>query len=120
MNDIKQFIIVRNDLNMKKSELASHVAAASFKFLIENNEAARGDQVFVTLSNNEASWLTGSLQQVILEANSEAQLHDIMTRAEILGIEAHTSEKDDRLACVALGPDDTEVLQRIVHRLKPM
>jgi peptidyl-tRNA hydrolase len=120
MNDIKQFIVVRNDLNMKKAELATHVAAASVKFLIENNEAARGDQVFVTLSSNEAQWLTGSLSQVILEATSEEQLQDIVTRAEIMGIEAHVSEKDDKLACVALGPDDTHVLQRIVHRLKPM
>lgn len=120
MNDIKQAIVVRNDLHMKRGELASQVAAASFKFLIENNEAKRGDQVFVTLSNNEACWLTGSFSQVVVGVDSEEQLHDIMTRAEIMGIETHFSTRGDKVACVAIGPDDANVIERIVHRLKPL
>jgi peptidyl-tRNA hydrolase len=120
MNDIKQVIVVRNDLNMKRAELATQVAAASVKFLIENNESARGNQVFVNLSNEEVSWLTGSFSQTILAANSEEQLQDIMTRAEIMGIEAHASSKNDKIACVALGPDDSLLIDRIVHKLKPI
>jgi len=120
MNDVKQVIVVRNDLNMKRAELATQVAAASVKFLIENNESARGNQVFVNLSNEEVSWLTGSFSQTILAANSEEQLQDIVTRAEIMGIEAHTSSKDDKIACVALGPDDSSLINRIVHKLKPI
>jgi peptidyl-tRNA hydrolase len=38
MKDIKQVIIVRKDLNLRKNELASHVATASMGFLLENNE----------------------------------------------------------------------------------
>ena len=119
-NDVKQVIVVRNDINMKRGELAAQVAAASLKFLIENNESNRGDQVFVTLSNNEASWLSGSFSQVVVGVDSEEQLQDIIMRAEIMGIEAHPSVKGDTLMCVALGPDDSKVLERIVHRLKPI
>lgn len=119
-SEIKQIIVVRNDINMKKGELATQVAAASLKFLIENNESNRNDQVFVTLSNNEASWLTGSFSQVVVGVDSAEQLQDIMMRAELMGVEAHASAKGDTMTCVALGPDESNVLERIIHRLKPI
>jgi peptidyl-tRNA hydrolase len=120
MEDIKQVIVVRNDLNMKKGEIAVQVAAASLKFLVENNESSRGDQIFVTLSNNEACWLTGSFSQVVLGVDSEEQLQDIMSRAEFMGIETHANAKGDKITCVALGPDNASVINKIVHRLKPI
>jgi PTH2 family peptidyl-tRNA hydrolase len=119
-NEIKQIIVVRNDINMKKGELATQVAAASLKFLIENNESNRNDQVFVTLSNNEASWLTGSFSQVVVGVDSAEQLQDIIIRAELMGVEAHANAKGDTMTCVALGPDESSVLERIIHRLKPI
>ena len=119
-SEVKQVIVVRNDINLKKGELAAQVAAASVKFLIENNESERGNQVFVNLSNNEALWLTGSFFQEVVGADSEDQLHDILMRAKFMGIEAHTSVKNDRLTCVALGPDESGILERLVHKLKPI
>ena len=120
MSDVKQVIIVRNDISLKKGELAAQVAAVSVKFLLENNESERGDQVFVNLSNNEATWLTGSFSQEVVGADSEAQLNDILLRAKFMGIEAHTSVKNDKLTCVALGPDESGILERLVHKLKPI
>jgi len=119
-NDVKQVIVVRSDINMKRSELASQVAAASIKFLLENNEAVRGNQMFVTLSDNETSWLTGSLSQEIVGVDSEEQLQSIMMRAEMMGIETHFALKGNTMTCVALGPDDSGVLERLIHRLKPI
>ena len=120
MGEVKQVIVVRNDIGMKRGELASQVAATSVKFLLENNESERGDQVFVNLSSNEATWLTGSFSQEVVGADSERQLQDILLRAKFMGIEAHTSTKDDKLTCVALGPDDSGILERLVHKLKPI
>ena len=42
MSDLKQAIIIRKDLNLNKRDLASTVARASLKFIVENNEAERG------------------------------------------------------------------------------
>lgn len=120
MNNVKQVIVVRSDINMKRSELASQVAAASIKFLLENNEADRGNQMFVTLSDNETSWLTGSLSQEIVGVDSEEQLQNIMMRAEMMGIETHFASRGSTLTCVALGPDNANVLEKLVHRLKPL
>lgn len=119
-SEVKQVIVVRNDIGLKRGELAAQVAGASLKFLVENNESSRGDQVFVTLSNNEASWLTGSFSQIVVGVDSEAQLQDIIMKAEIMGVEVHPNLKGDMLTCVALGPDDANLLNRIVHRLKPI
>lgn len=120
MNDVKQVIVVRSDINMKRAELASQVAAASIKFLLENNEADRGNQVFVSLSENESSWLTGSLSQEIVGVDSEEQLQNIMMRAEMMGIETHATSRGDTVTCVALGPDNSDTLRRLIHRLKPI
>jgi hypothetical protein len=44
-SNIKQVIVVRRDLNMRKGKLAAQVAHASMKFLIDNDESNRGDEI---------------------------------------------------------------------------
>ena len=125
MSELKQAIIIRKDLNLNKRDLASTVARASLKFIIENNEAERGNQLLVSLSSEEQAWLTGSFSQDILGVTNRDQLDDIMFRAQIMGIEAYpvfvpgNSENPD-MSCVALGPDDHDVINRLIHSLKPL
>lgn len=126
MTDLKQAIIIRKDLNFNKGQMASQVAKASLKFLVENNEAERGNQLLVSLSSDEQAWLTGSFSQEILGVNTKDQLDDIMFRAEIMGIEAypvfdHNKGFDDpQISCIALGPDESGVINRLIHSLKPL
>jgi peptidyl-tRNA hydrolase len=124
MSDLKQAIIIRKDLNLNKRDLASTVARASLKFIVENNEAERGNQLLVSLSSEEQAWLTGSFSQDILGVTNRDQLDEILFRAEIMGIEAYPvfvsngSENPD-VTCIALGPDDPDVINRLIHSLKP-
>lgn len=124
MSDLKQAIIIRKDLNLNKRDLASTVARASLKFIVENNEAVRGNQLLVSLSSEEQAWLTGSFSQDILGVTNRDQLDEILFRAEIMGIEAYPvfvpngSENPD-VTCIALGPDDPDVINRLIHSLKP-
>jgi peptidyl-tRNA hydrolase len=125
MSELKQAIIIRKDLNLNKRDLASTVAKASLKFIVENNEAERGNQLLVSLSSEEQAWLTGSFSQDILGVTNRDQLDDIMFRAQIMGIEAYPvfvpgdSENPD-MSCVALGPDEPDVINRLIHSLKPL
>jgi peptidyl-tRNA hydrolase len=125
MSELKQAIIIRKDLNLNKRDLASTVAKASLKFIVENNEAERGNQLLVSLSSEEQAWLTGSFSQDILGVTNKDQLDDIMFRAQIMGIEAYPvfvpgdSENPD-MSCVALGPDEPDVINRLIHSLKPL
>ena len=124
MSDLKQAIIIRKDLNLNKRDLASTVARASLKFIVENNEAVRGNQLLVSLSSEEQAWLTGSFSQDILGVTNRDQLDEILFRAEIMGIEAYPvfvpngSENPD-VTCIALGPDEPDVINRLIHSLKP-
>lgn len=124
MPELKQAIIIRKDLNLNKSQVANQVAQASLKFIIENNEAERGGQLVVSLSNDEVAWLTGSFSQDILGVKSKDQLEDIMLRAEILGIEVYPvfvqKRENVETTCVALGPDEPEVINKLINGLKPL
>ena len=126
MSDVKQVIVVRKDLNMRKGKIAAQVAHASMKFLTDNNEAERGDEMIVKLSPAEAMWLTGSFTKVVVGVDSEDALSDLVLQAELSGIEVHPIIDAGRtefngvptLTCAAFGPCEADVLDKITGNLK--
>jgi peptidyl-tRNA hydrolase len=125
MKNIKQVIVVRKDLKLRKTELASQVATASMGFLLENNESERNDVINVRLSNEEAMWLNGSFEKDIVCVDSEDDLKDLIFKAEMEGIGVYsvrgktTGKFDDTtIMCAALGPDDSNVIGHITGHLK--
>ena len=125
MKDIKQVIVVRKDLNLRKTELASQVATASMGFLLENNESKRNDEINVKLSNEEVMWLNGSFEKIIVGVDSEQDLRELMFKAEMEGVGVYpvlgrTKNKfdDTTITCAALGPDDSNVIGHLTGHLK--
>jgi PTH2 family peptidyl-tRNA hydrolase len=126
MTDVKQVIVVRKDLNMRKGKIAAQVAHAAMKFIVDNNEADRGDEITVKLSKSEAMWLTGSFTKVVVGVDSEEQLNDLVFRAELEGIEVHPIVDAGRtefngvptLTCAAFGPCESDLLDKITGNLK--
>jgi len=128
MSEIKQVIVVRKDLNMRKGKLASQVAHASMKFLLDNNEAERGDEIVIKLTPVEAMWLTGSFTKIVVGIDSEEALNNLVFKAEMEGIEVHTIVDSGRtefngiptLTCAAFGPCESRVIDKITGNLKLM
>ena len=121
MNDVKQVIVVRKDLNMRKSELSAQTAHASMMFLIDNNEADRNDEVVIKLTPAEATWLSGSFAPIILTVDSQDALEDLIFQAKMSDVEVHTSvDEQETLTCAAFGPCDSEDIDRITGNLKNM
>lgn len=127
MSDVKQVIVVRKDLNMRKDKIAAQVAHASMKFLTDNNEAERGDEMIVKLSPAEAMWLTGSFtNKVVVGVDSEDALENLILNAELSGVECHPIVDAGRtefngvptLTCAAFGPCDSDMLDKITGNLK--
>lgn len=124
--DIKQVIVVRKDLNMRKGKIAAQVAHASMKFLVDNNESKNGKQLHVSLSIEEAAWIAGSFAKVVVSVDSENELRDLMLKAEIDGVEVHhiidsgKTEFHDvpTLTCAAFGPDRSDLIDKITGNLK--
>lgn len=123
---VKQIIVVRRDINMRKGKLAAQVAHASMKFLLDNNEADRADELYVKLSNIEAMWVTGSFTKIVVGCNSEDELKQLITKAMIEGVEVHPIVDNGltefngvpTLTCAAFGPDKSDVIDGITGNLK--
>lgn len=123
MSNVKQVIVIRKDLRMRKGKAASYVANVSSKFLVDNNEAERDDELRVKLSPVEVEWLRGPSTRIVLAAPSEEALKTIAFRAELAGIDVHSitsKEPQDSMTmvCVALGPDESGLIDQITGHLK--
>ena len=112
---------------MRKGKIAAQVAHAAMKFLVDNNEAERGDELTVKLSPDEAAWLlSGSFTKVVVGVDSEDALNDLVLQAELSGVEVHPIVDAGRtefngvptLTCAAFGPCDAGVLDKITGNLK--
>ena len=126
MDNVKQVIVVRKDLNMRKGKMCAQVAHASMKFLTDNDEAERGDEIIVKLSPAEAAWLSGSFTKIVVGIDSEDALHDMILQAELDGVEVHPIIDSGRtefdgvptLTCAAFGPCEASVLDKLTGNLK--
>jgi PTH2 family peptidyl-tRNA hydrolase len=125
-HNIKQVIVVRKDLNMRKGKLAAQVAHASMKFLLDNNEAERANELLVKLSQEEAEWVNGLFTKIVVGVDSESALQDLMLKAKLEGIthyaiiDAGLTEFNGvpTLTCVAFGPEESSTLDNLTGHLK--
>ncbi len=125
MKNIKQVIVVRKDLKLRKSKLISLAAVVANKFLTENNEAQRHDELYVKLSQEEVEWLRGTTIPIILGIDSQHAISNLVFQAELLGVSVHIitdpmakPEDDHTILCAALGPDEEELINKITNNLK--
>jgi peptidyl-tRNA hydrolase len=125
MQNAKMVIVVRKDLSMRKGKFAAQVASASMQFLIDNNESARGDELHVKMSHEEAIWLRGMMSRVIAIIDTESALKDLILKAELKGVPVYpvydsrvTPEGDKTLTCAAFGPAEGDDVSMILGKLK--
>lgn len=125
MKNVKQVIVVRKDLKLRKGKIASLAAHAAMQFILDNNESERPDELQVKLSQQEIQWLKGSFDKDVLGVDSQDALSDMVLRAEIHGINVYSifdkSKKPDegpQLVCAAFGPDEEDQLEQVVGNLK--
>lgn len=92
MDVVKQVIVVRKDLNMRKGKLASQVAHASMKVLLdcmfEEEFQDKFDNTFKRYTIELISsapmyqWLEGSFTKIVVYVNSEEELLEIYEKAK--------------------------------------
>ncbi len=127
MQKVKQVIVIRKDVKMKRSKLIALASQVASRFLIDNNESSRGDELHVKLSKEEAEWINGSSLPIILSVSSLDALNDLVFKAELLDVNVHTvasqslkPEDESSLLCAAFGPDEEEIINKITGNLKPV
>jgi len=124
--DVKQVIVVRKDLGMRKGKIASQVAHASMSFLLDSNESKRVDELKIKLTSAEAQWLSSSFTKVVVSVDSEEELRDLIFHAEMKGIQCCPIIDAGRtefhnvptLTCAAFGPANSSDVDEITGKLK--
>lgn len=127
--DIKQVIVMRTDLNMRKGKMIAQGAHASMIFMtnkLKDLDNPDNHKRTVVLSEVEKSWIDGSFKKICVSVGSEEELLHIYELALNKGLAAHkvidsglTEFKcQPTLTCVAIGPDFADLIDSVTGELK--
>lgn len=121
---IKQLIIIRRDLKMRRGKEIAQGAHASMAFLTSNiNEEG---QLIRPLTQTELAWITGKFTKVVLQVPNLEVLLKAHALAENFGIRSHLIVDSGAtefngvptVTAVAIGPEDSNALDPLFGNLK--
>lgn len=132
MENIKQLIIVRKDLEMPVGKLAAQVSHASLLSFLnsldkKSRETEKNQEIYILdKSNYSYNWIHGSFAKVVLGVKNESQLLKYKKIAEENGIpfaliidEGRTCfDGDPTITCLGVGPYDNDTLDKFFKRLR--
>ena len=127
---IKQVIVIRKDLNMRKGKMVSQGAHASMKVFFDrmnkkNTMSQLVSYEFVA-TKQMIDWIDGNFKKIVVSVDSEIELLNYQFLAEEAGIPNALIE-DNGLTefngvktktALAIGPDDSEKIDAITKNLK--
>jgi PTH2 family peptidyl-tRNA hydrolase len=122
---MKQVIVIRKDLKMRRGKEIAQGAHASVKFISHRIQAhLKGEPL--TLSDAELAWFEGNFKKICLIVNSEDELLEIHQKAQDNGLVSSLIQ--DRgitefsgvptYTCLAIGPDEPDKINQITGHLK--
>lgn len=122
MDKIKQVIVIRKDLNMRKGKIASQAAHASMKVLLDRRvNTGFNDEFIFHMTPEIKKWLSGKFTKIVVSVDSEEELMALYERALSAQIPCALVE-DEGLTefngvktktCIAIGPDYSSVLNQL-------
>jgi len=130
MSDIKQVIVLRKDLNMRKGKMVAQGAHASMKVFFDRmfnggDMVGRNKMVF-TQTPEDKEWMDGKFTKICVSVDSEEELLSVHQKACDAGIncaiikDAGLTEFDgvETYTAVAIGPASSEKIDPITGDLK--
>lgn len=136
-SNIKQVIVVRKDLNMRKGKIAAQVAHAAMKVFFDRMDKIEREAVeydFTTEYINKCQvhftkemqeWMQGAFTKVVVGVDSEDEIYQLAEKAKQANIpyaiiidngftEFHGNKTT---TCIAIGPAESEKLAPITGDL---
>lgn len=120
---LKQVIVMRTDLGMRKGKMVVQGAHASLEFL----RCRRNGNQVLHLTAEQQEWLDSyEHKKVCLGVDSLQELEALNTAANAAGLESHVVvdfgftefNGEHTVTCLAIGPDDPEKIDQITGHLK--
>lgn len=134
---IKQVIVIRKDLKLRRGKECSQAAHASMKFMVERIISYLDDDSCsdrdccsptppLDFSFEEREWMRGIFTKITLQVNSEKELMDIYEAALEEGLEVGLIQDSGKTefrgvptyTCLAIGPDTSEKIDKVTSHLK--
>jgi len=117
---MKQVIIIRKDLKMRRGKEIAQGSHASMAFLLPPNQVV-GDEV-----DDLVEWLKGGQTKICLQVHSEEELLELNKKAKEMGLRSHIITDAGRTefngvptkTCLAIGPNETEKINEVTGHLK--
>jgi PTH2 family peptidyl-tRNA hydrolase len=133
--NVKQVIVVRKDLKMRRGKEIAQSCHASIAFLTRKIQGAaplkperhRSDSNLfaVDVSLEAKAWIDSNFAKICVRVNSEEELLDIHKKAQNLGLEVHLVQDSGltefggvpTYTCLAIGPNKSEKIDEVTGEL---
>lgn len=124
---IKQVIVIRKDLKMRRGKECAQAAHASMAFITRRlSFPGGGPEARALFSPPEVIWLTTRFRKVTLQVDSEEELLDVLQRAETAGLVVHLVTDagltefggEPTRTCLAIGPDYDSKIDAVTGDLR--
>lgn len=127
---VKQVIVIRKDLNMRKGKMSAqsaHASLAVFFNMMKANPKSdpNGGHFEMDVANPfMLSWINGHFTKIGVSVNSEQELLDLHQQALAAGLPCalikdagFTEFKEPTYTTLAIGPDDPDKIDLITGKL---
>lgn len=134
MSDVKQVIVMRKDLNMRKGKMAAQAAHAAMIFLIDGatiqeflSPSEHGNSSMKqVLTSTQAQWVQEAFTKIVVGVSSEEELFEIHQAALDAGLTSHVVRDagytefngEPTYTCLAIGPDVSADIDKVTGHLK--
>jgi peptidyl-tRNA hydrolase, PTH2 family len=123
---IKQIIVLRTDLGMRKGKMVAQGAHASVAFLARRLQDAGMDRVPVSLTPEQRAWLEGRFTKICVGVGGEEELLAVYEQARAAGLEVHLITDSGATefhgvptrTALAVGPERASLLQPVTGHLR--
>ena len=128
-NQIKQVIVMRHDLGMRRGKQMAQASHASMAFITrrvgKSKQYIKIGVAEIPFTKVEREWLDSSFAKVCVRVNSEEELMTIKRQAEEAGLEVHLITDSGKTefhgvatpTCLAIGPDYADKIDPITGEL---
>lgn len=123
---VKQVIVIRSDLKMRRGKEIAQGSHVSMSFLVQRIKDKKNGLIYEQdFSEEERTWLDGSFTKICLKVNSEQELFEIHEKAKAAGLTSHliidngtTEFKGVKTpTAVAIGPHESDKINLVTSHL---
>ena len=125
---MKQVIVMRTDLNMRKGKMIAQGAHASLGCLVGDDisvERLASSSGIISVPIAVTQWLANGMKKICCRADSEEELLALHTKAKAAGLRSflvtdagHTEFDGPTNTCISIGPAPDNAIDEVTGHLK--